>query len=298
MKEKNKLIVNLINKYQKNKQIIGVGHCKFYPTCSCYAKETYKKFNFFYATLLSGYRILRCNPLNARKYDPVKLTKEEKLRIEYLNSIKTYLQDDFVDYLLNVDIKAISDSDFYAYIYDYYYLDSSHIYVKDDINDLIFNSRYILTKKVLKVNKEKIEQKEFSEYLKIAHELFTQGFIRHNVKESTLVKNSYNLVPINNLCLFEYVDELLNNERNKVVLINNLTSNEIDLSSLIDYAIIRINKKTKIKEIEDILDKDKKTIILSSSKSCIEYFHLSTISINYYSSVLDINYLYDLNIKK
>ena len=75
---KNKAMVNLIESYQKNKSVIGVGHCKFYPTCSCYAKETYKKFNFFYASLLTIYRLLRCNPFKTRKYDPVKLTKREK----------------------------------------------------------------------------------------------------------------------------------------------------------------------------------------------------------------------------
>ena len=47
---KNEFAVKLIKSYQKNKSVIGVGHCKFYPTCSNYAIETYKKFNFFHRT--------------------------------------------------------------------------------------------------------------------------------------------------------------------------------------------------------------------------------------------------------
>jgi putative membrane protein insertion efficiency factor len=75
---KNEIMVKLIKSYQKNKQIIGVGHCKFYPTCSEYALRTYEKFNFFYATLLVGIRILRCNPLSKGGYDPVPDSKSKK----------------------------------------------------------------------------------------------------------------------------------------------------------------------------------------------------------------------------
>ena len=64
----------LIRLYQR---IPGPWHnqCRYYPTCSNYAIETYKKFNFFYASLLVGIRILRCNALAKRRYYPVKLTK-------------------------------------------------------------------------------------------------------------------------------------------------------------------------------------------------------------------------------
>ena len=75
---RNKLAIKLIKNYQKNKQIIGTGRCKHYPSCSNYAIGCYEKFNFFKASFLVGWRILRCNPLTKKVYDPVPLTKEEK----------------------------------------------------------------------------------------------------------------------------------------------------------------------------------------------------------------------------
>ena len=103
MKERNKFVIKLIEKYQQNKALIGTGHCRFYPTCSNYAKEAYQKFNFFYATLLTSIRLLRCNPLAKRRYYPVKLTKQEKQDIKYLNTINQYLGNDFTSYLLSID---------------------------------------------------------------------------------------------------------------------------------------------------------------------------------------------------
>ena len=52
--------------------------CRFYPSCSQYAKECYLKFNFIKASFLSLKRLLRCNKLFKGGYDPVPLTKKEK----------------------------------------------------------------------------------------------------------------------------------------------------------------------------------------------------------------------------
>ena len=41
--------ISLIKKYQKNKELIGSGRCKHYPSCSNYAIGCYEKFNFIKA---------------------------------------------------------------------------------------------------------------------------------------------------------------------------------------------------------------------------------------------------------
>ena len=73
----NKLPLKLIDMYQKNKNPHS-RRCKYVPTCSNYAKEAYQKFNFFKASLLTIWRLLRCNPFSKGGFDPVPLTKEEK----------------------------------------------------------------------------------------------------------------------------------------------------------------------------------------------------------------------------
>lgn len=45
--------------------------CRFYPTCSTYALTAYKRHGFFLGTVLSIWRIIRCNPFGKGGYDPV-----------------------------------------------------------------------------------------------------------------------------------------------------------------------------------------------------------------------------------
>lgn len=75
----NRLMIKLIRKYQD-----GTKHtrktCRFSPTCSEYAIDAYKNYNFFYATFLMVFRILRCNPLSKGGYDPIPKFKDKKLK--------------------------------------------------------------------------------------------------------------------------------------------------------------------------------------------------------------------------
>ncbi len=52
------------------------GKCRFYPSCSHYAIQSYQSFGFFRATSLSLIRILSCHPFTTKKnyYDPVPLS--------------------------------------------------------------------------------------------------------------------------------------------------------------------------------------------------------------------------------
>ena len=72
-----KLAIKLIEKYQASTKNSSK-RCRYVPTCSEYAKECYKKFNFFKASFLTAYRLLRCNPFSKGGFDPVPLTRKEK----------------------------------------------------------------------------------------------------------------------------------------------------------------------------------------------------------------------------
>ena len=45
--------------------------CRFYPSCSAYALESYKRLGFWKGSYLSLLRILKCNPLHPGGVDPV-----------------------------------------------------------------------------------------------------------------------------------------------------------------------------------------------------------------------------------
>ena len=44
--------------------------CRFVPTCSEYARQAYKKYGTKKGFVLTAWRIMRCNPLGGKGYDP------------------------------------------------------------------------------------------------------------------------------------------------------------------------------------------------------------------------------------
>ena len=61
----------LVRLYQRFISPIKPPCCRFTPTCSAYAVEAYMKRGFFIGTILTVWRILRCNPFCKGGYDPV-----------------------------------------------------------------------------------------------------------------------------------------------------------------------------------------------------------------------------------
>lgn len=65
-----KIILFLINIYQKISKLTPP-RCRFYPTCSEYAKQAIIKYGLFKGGILAIKRIIKCHPLNDGGYDPV-----------------------------------------------------------------------------------------------------------------------------------------------------------------------------------------------------------------------------------
>ncbi|NPA40223.1 MAG: membrane protein insertion efficiency factor YidD [Thermodesulfobacteria bacterium] len=70
-----RLIVKLIEVYQifispVFSCVFGI-RCRFYPSCSNYAKEAILRFGIFKGGVLTLKRILRCHPFSAGGFDPV-----------------------------------------------------------------------------------------------------------------------------------------------------------------------------------------------------------------------------------
>ncbi len=45
--------------------------CRFYPTCSHYGYQAIYKYRVIKGTAMAVWRVLRCNPYNAGRFDPV-----------------------------------------------------------------------------------------------------------------------------------------------------------------------------------------------------------------------------------
>ncbi|MDO5047114.1 MAG: membrane protein insertion efficiency factor YidD [Anaerococcus sp.] len=69
----NKIFIKIIRFYQLFiSPQLGQSKCKYYPTCSHYAIDAFRKHGFLKAFFMSVWRILRCNPFSKGGYDPVK----------------------------------------------------------------------------------------------------------------------------------------------------------------------------------------------------------------------------------
>lgn len=64
----------LIHFYQHTFSLALGPRCKYYPSCSHYADKAFEVHGFFKGLVLTGWRLLRCNPLSdgGVDYPPVK----------------------------------------------------------------------------------------------------------------------------------------------------------------------------------------------------------------------------------
>lgn len=66
-----RLLISLIRFYRRAISPLKPATCKYIPTCSQYGIEAIERFGAFKGTLLTIWRILRCNPWSRGGYDPV-----------------------------------------------------------------------------------------------------------------------------------------------------------------------------------------------------------------------------------
>jgi len=65
------VMIFLIRIYQKAISPYLPCQCRFEPSCSHYAVEAFKKRGFWMGTLLTIWRLMRCQPFGKSGYDPV-----------------------------------------------------------------------------------------------------------------------------------------------------------------------------------------------------------------------------------
>ncbi len=66
------LLILILKGYKSFVSPLFTPSCRFYPTCSEYGIQALKIYSWPKALLLTGWRIIRCNPFNKGGFDPVK----------------------------------------------------------------------------------------------------------------------------------------------------------------------------------------------------------------------------------
>lgn len=67
-----KRCIGLVRFYQKYISPLKGPTCRFYPTCSQYSIEAFKKYGFLKGLYLTIRRVLKCHPFHPGGYDPLK----------------------------------------------------------------------------------------------------------------------------------------------------------------------------------------------------------------------------------
>ena len=87
------LALFLIKLYQRFFTLIGYGSCRYYPTCSQYAKEQLLHNGFLKALFYSVIRILKCNQLfdGGFEYHINKLKKNQNINYNKIKIVCWYV---------------------------------------------------------------------------------------------------------------------------------------------------------------------------------------------------------------
>lgn len=67
-----KILIQIIGIYQRYLSPLIGPTCRFYPSCSTYAKESLMRHGLLKGLWYSAVRILKCHPYHPGGYDPVK----------------------------------------------------------------------------------------------------------------------------------------------------------------------------------------------------------------------------------
>jgi putative membrane protein insertion efficiency factor len=67
----NRAAISLVLFFSGFFRILGGRACRFYPSCSAYSIEAFRRFGFFKALWLTISRILKCHPFHAGGYNPL-----------------------------------------------------------------------------------------------------------------------------------------------------------------------------------------------------------------------------------
>eukprot|EP00262_Sarcandra_glabra_P018021 TRINITY_DN635_c0_g1_i2.p1 TRINITY_DN635_c0_g1~~TRINITY_DN635_c0_g1_i2.p1 ORF type:complete len:160 (+),score=12.90 TRINITY_DN635_c0_g1_i2:28-480(+) len=72
-----KAALSLLKFYKREISPLLPSSCRYVPTCSEYAMAAYKKYGVAKGTILTAWRLCRCNPLGGSGFDPPRWFDEE-----------------------------------------------------------------------------------------------------------------------------------------------------------------------------------------------------------------------------
>ena len=232
-------------------------------------------------------RLLRCNWFAKRRYYPVKLTKQEKKDLMFLDDLRKSLNNDFIDFLLACDKQVKTGEELYALVYDYCLLP---VHPTSSIDaECVFCSRYLITKEGS--GYQNTDTLDLAQYERLALLLYEQGLINHKITKHELKENSnYHLISFNNLSINEILSIVKPSDG--IIIINNCN----EAIQYQDYQVLDFtgNYKTFKKQYQG----KSKIILKTTNLEIFPYLLDISYSINCFTNYQDTNYFYSINVKR
>lgn len=72
-----KVALSMLSFYKREISPLMPRSCRYVPTCSEYSMQAYKKYGVVKGTILTAWRLCRCNPLGGSGFDPPRWFDEE-----------------------------------------------------------------------------------------------------------------------------------------------------------------------------------------------------------------------------
>ncbi|URE15792.1 hypothetical protein MUK42_11229 [Musa troglodytarum] len=73
-----RVALSMLKFYKREISPLMLSSCRFVPTCSEYSMVAYKKYGVVKGTILTAWRLCRCNPLGGTGFDPPRWFGEEE----------------------------------------------------------------------------------------------------------------------------------------------------------------------------------------------------------------------------
>uniref|UniRef100_A0A1D1YZA9 UPF0161 protein At3g09310 n=1 Tax=Anthurium amnicola TaxID=1678845 RepID=A0A1D1YZA9_9ARAE len=72
-----KVALSMLRFYKREISPLMLPSCRYVPTCSEYSMQAYKKYGVAKGTILTAWRLCRCNPLGGSGFDPPRWFDED-----------------------------------------------------------------------------------------------------------------------------------------------------------------------------------------------------------------------------
>ena len=245
--------------------------CKYYPTCSNYGLLSYKRFDFFTASFLTLFRIIRCNPWSRGGYDPVPEKKAKLKKIDenyYILEFKENTDRPNLAYIIKGEDAYIIDAGNSKKHVKHFYKQIKKAKLPLPKYSIITHHHWDHTFGLIHTNTTSIGLKETNDHLKRQKEILDTGGIKKLISEKEIPAFCIDHI---------YLEYKFKTKTIDIKLLDEKITDEKEINNLMLFKFTSNHSNDNLV----ILDKDTKILFLGDSLcgEIVEYDFIKDLNI-------------------